>query len=137
MHIQSCQKCDFTACCPYRTFLLSNWACRFLIYRFVRTRSPLSVVLSPVVFGWHALCKPGKCEFLPRSKILYELFPSFSLHFEIYFKVIIWLTGYVFLPLRSIGFASDVWMGHRFSSSFLSTLHMNIIILTPKYETKA
>ena len=43
------------------------------------------------------------------------MFPSFSLHFEIYFKVIIWLTDYVFLPLRSIGFASDVWMGHRFS----------------------
>lgn len=95
-------------------------------------------MLSQVVLGWYAVSKPGKCEFLPRSKILDELVPSFSLDFEMHFKVIIWLTGYVFLPLRSIGFASDVSMGDRFSFySFLSTLHMNIIILTPKHETKA
>lgn len=70
---------------------------------------------------------------------MYELFPSFSLDFEIYFKVIIWLKDCVFLPLRSIGFASDVcgWgTGFYSSLSFLSTLHMNIIILTLKYETK-
>lgn len=117
LHIQSCQKCDFIVCCPYGTFLPSNWVHHSLIYIFIRPRSPLPIVLSQVVFGWHALCKPGKCEFLPRSKILYELFPSFSLHFEIYFKVMIWLTGCIFLPLRSIGFASDVWMGHRFPST--------------------
>lgn len=56
--------------------------------------------------------------FFPGSKILYELLPSFSLPFEIYFKVIIWLKGY-FPSLRSIGFAPDVWLGHRFFFSFV------------------
>lgn len=69
---------------------------------------------------------------------MYELFPSFSLHFEIYFKVIIWLTGYVFLPLRSIGFASDVWMGHRFS--FYSVIFIYVSYehnhSHPKYESQ-
>ena len=54
------------------------------------------------------------------------------------FKVIIWLTGYVFLPLRSIGFASDVWMGHRFS--FYSVIFIYVTYehnhSHPKYETQ-
>lgn len=115
LHIQSCQKCDFVAHCPYRNFLpLFSGCIIFYLYIYENWKSQISCVkpsgiwLARSLLAWKMWISPQK------QNLVWIVSQFFSLLWNLLQSYYL-ASRFSFPSLKVYRIGLNVWMGHRFS----------------------